>query len=1453
MGMAVQITQTAYDITYSSFGTKTLTFDVRHISGPSIFPYNDGGSFPDLTIEVVHCKLGVPDGRIINPTANSCSVPKPEGLGKLVAFIKYRYGGDNRLQKPVLIIEGLETTKFVKGHPEYDKGNCWGFGDLNWLAFSSGNFGTVAPQLEKFPDFADSIRKGGYDVVIADFHSNRAHIEKNANVIMSLIDVLNDSLQNNGSHEELVVIGASMGGLIGRYALRRTELHNCCHNVRLYASFSSPHRGANIPLGVQHFIDQMGTELNLLSKGDQARDMYDHVLNSPAAMQMLIHHATPIAAVVRNNFQSSLDSMGLPQQCRRISMTNGSGDAIGMRYNPDDNIGPFLNPNDKILESVVRLDVPLVVPDLFLGSISLVESVLNTSSTGNFTLINAKSYAVDDSPNQISTQVVFERGDQASSNFYRFIFHFATYATGNIVLLTNKVIHVVATAVNALSNFCILCPAVIGSKFVTTAAISAAFTSMLVINKNINENLNHPPQFKKYPTRASGPLDNVPADWNNTMDRIAELSDGAAWAQFPNHSFISSISALNLDTNDFFLDLNTHKNDLIRSGKIPFEAIWFNEAGSEQLSVNQRHVALTTENITWIVQKIQETHGGLSQAVSNGSPLALSIYYNYGFPLLAEVAPEKFLRSMTINSNGAVYVNRYNEVGFLIDPQGFPKIYEPFEIETLPAACGGTHVTIQAGGLFTVGDDNLNQGSNNSAQVYFKEGSKIEVENGGTLRINPNSRLVIEDGAEIIVHPGAVIDLNATTAILELQGLLTIKAGAILQTQGDGFIRFNQDVSGSGNWAQYQNYEAGAEIHFIGNAQNPKRAEVLVHTVLNVHLDSLVFDSATVEVAPNVFFGLQAGMSSKNSHFTSMDQNDMAMGVRTYGQEHLEIENTRFSHMETGLLANSLILTHPITVKNSDFDHCDFGMHVIGKNLTSHGNDFHYNKTGLFGDNIDGTLTITNTDFDDHIDFGFRVVGQNGSTVKMSGSKLYDNEVGALVQGTYFHAWCNDFIDNDVAISSDGSDLMLGKPQGHDNSFRNNRIDMIFYALDQLKLANGFNNFSGWYRYIVGSFSNNASNYLYYNNGTSGYELDVKDNSLPVVGTLVPVVLDINSQAVGLKNWRPLALLSTTCQAVAEPVVTQGITDCCNKTSFTVNTTLFNNIPLDSTVKLSIGHFDDGETTTLDHLKEIQEFVSAGEFCYSGSECEGEEFSELDVLILRDLYEYYLSSLSKAYENGHIELNRADPEGELSPYLDFIIQESDYRLTNEAPNVSASQEIEFYYNLSKAHAYRIGEHYDEALDILQNESLWNSSEEIQQADYWECVCEAERDLILENISPEQFVENTAICQNQTSAKRYLRILPTHEGVDVSDVLEERKQQISLAPNPSVNGSSLVFSVPSDAGEYIVYSVEGKVVARGTIQEDASVVELHHDLPKGYYTIRVKRSSGKTKTLKWIIH
>lgn len=232
-------------------------------------------------------------------------VPYLNISGTGTAYIMYGCGNNGKLRKPIIVSDGFDPN-------------------------NKNDFYALYEMLNE-ENFIESARAEGYDFVILDYDNGDDYIQRNAFVMVSLINYVNDQLAENGSASQLVIIGPSMGGLISRYALSFMEQNGLNHNTQLYVSFDSPHLGANIPLGDQfwiYFFAVVGEKQDAI----EAKAMLD----SPAAEQMLVYHYasdnTNRCHFLRNEFLMD-PCFGWPVQCRKIAIANGSGEGVTY-FNP---------------------------------------------------------------------------------------------------------------------------------------------------------------------------------------------------------------------------------------------------------------------------------------------------------------------------------------------------------------------------------------------------------------------------------------------------------------------------------------------------------------------------------------------------------------------------------------------------------------------------------------------------------------------------------------------------------------------------------------------------------------------------------------------------------------------------------------------------------------------------------------------------------------------------------------------------------------------------------------------------------------------------------------------------------------------------------------------------------------------------------------------------------------
>ncbi len=213
-----------------------------------------------------------------------------------------------------------------------------------WVFYGTGHDKLTAPVLiaEGFPgnypleylweklnahNLAENLRASGKDIVIVGFNEGTLGMELNAGVMIAAINTSISKLQTNKTSPHLIVGGASMGGVVARYALTYMEKNNMPHYTEKYFSIDSPHTGAYVPLSVQLFADYFARH----STG--ANDV-KILLQTRAAQELLLFWWDSINKQLNNPqsprrtaFVDDLNALGgYPKLPKKIGVASGAGD-----------------------------------------------------------------------------------------------------------------------------------------------------------------------------------------------------------------------------------------------------------------------------------------------------------------------------------------------------------------------------------------------------------------------------------------------------------------------------------------------------------------------------------------------------------------------------------------------------------------------------------------------------------------------------------------------------------------------------------------------------------------------------------------------------------------------------------------------------------------------------------------------------------------------------------------------------------------------------------------------------------------------------------------------------------------------------------------------------------------------------------------------------------------------
>ncbi len=327
-GAAVTFTlDSGHILTHGAPRMVRLTFDPDDGNGPRILPpaRHLAVSYPTTGVKHPILTAQLADGRTVSATTTlnvkRLVTPTPhetwaitasesfEGAAGTGQAYVYLAPGRSSLTNPVIVVEGFDLDNTMDWPVLYD--------------------------LLNQEDLIEDLRADGYDAVVLDFTEATEPIQRNAFVLTELLDQVHAALDPGRT---VALIGASMGGLVSRYAMLWFEQQGVDHRVRTFLSFDVPHGGANIPLGLQHWLvffqDESEDAGFLLSR-----------LDTPASRQMLLyHHLSTDGTTARPDslyaaFFADLTGLGdWPVLPRLVAVANGSGAGLDQGFTAGDQL-----------------------------------------------------------------------------------------------------------------------------------------------------------------------------------------------------------------------------------------------------------------------------------------------------------------------------------------------------------------------------------------------------------------------------------------------------------------------------------------------------------------------------------------------------------------------------------------------------------------------------------------------------------------------------------------------------------------------------------------------------------------------------------------------------------------------------------------------------------------------------------------------------------------------------------------------------------------------------------------------------------------------------------------------------------------------------------------------------------------------------------------------------------
>ncbi|MEQ9263286.1 MAG: hypothetical protein RLP14_09010, partial [Owenweeksia sp.] len=668
--------------------------------------------------------------------------------------IEYGCAGGNKIRKPFIIIEGFNSPQLDGGDRGLTYRNFFNDFFVDYLGSFPGPFAIV-----------EELQNEGYDLIYIDFDTPVGDLRENAYVVSAAIDWINEQKILNGSNEPNILLGLSMGGVIGRYALTEMEsLSPGTHDVRYYISFDSPHLGANVPLGMQSMADHLYLSCVHTIAGSICIEEYEprlkgayEAVHSIGAQQLLRyttvnlspnlldHGGTRIATTPTNilftQFFNDLQQRGMPQETElNIGVSNGSD-----------------NGNDQ--------------------GFSASSMLIQASCTGSY------------SGCHYTTNTPFMVNDRLWTGInlkYEFRIKAAPpYGSSSTEVYHGKIWH-----------------------------NPAGFLPPLYAAKPYT-----------YKVKNVYPYDNAPGGEYNYEDfglDPAELPFKSVTIYNNNFGFIPTVSALNITSEINNPHYVADEQDVINQAKTNFDAVHLLNPPAYPMAVappiNEPHIHLTPSNIdvftTFLFNDVDgpEGVGTLNQVTYN--------YGRYEDPNsnATQKTTDRVTDLITITGSssvpGKLLINGNGSIGLSTDPNPSNNTSQFGVVLAVSCDANVGILDIGANGVVEVG-----AGATKTGTLTALEGTRISVNNGGKLVIKEGSRLIIDDGAELRFFDGATVEI-ATNAEVVIKGKMAVGSNTQFTFTGTGKLVFDQDMwrlDGSGNpFRDYDEYwDIGTNAEFV--------------------------------------------------------------------------------------------------------------------------------------------------------------------------------------------------------------------------------------------------------------------------------------------------------------------------------------------------------------------------------------------------------------------------------------------------------------------------------------------------------------------------------------------------------------------------------------------------------------------------------------------------------------
>ncbi len=888
--------------------------------------------------------------------------------------------------------------------------------------------------------------------------------------------------------------------------------------------------------------------------------------------------------------------------------------------------------------------------------------------------------------------------------------------------------------------------------------------------------------------------DNAPGGMRNTVrDAVDQINDQLdetsspkpphATALYDNHCFIPTISALDINTSNLFLNVKNALDNHLNT--TPFDAV------CAPLGTNEMHSQATLANRTFVLDQIYLNENILVSPLTNQT-------FNYGRKEFAN------FNSLVIGTGGILKVNAtgntgYNDIITTIDGS-------TFTLQT--CYCDNIVVEIGNNGQMILGESS----PNNKAIVKFLSGSTLKIGAGGKLKINDNSKLIIEQGATIIIEQGAQIELNGTNAVLEIRGTTEIGDNAIFTFTGTGFIRYN--VSDQNNPSIITG--TNSKMILQGTGQTNLVLEINGTLWPEDNLTEFRISNGAVHLIGGLstilYSNLNLGCSYKfvNTRLYGIG------GLTVWGAAHSLIAGCEFDGVS--ITGNLFVYDNILKIRNTTIKNLTSGTGLTTwsegvelYNVTFDNCDIGWNSPGLLKPSIVSGCNFSNATYGILIDNSAAL-----SNLLVKESTINNNTVGISFSGRgILNVKCSNinYNYNGIDICCNSALSMSAIDNTGNVDLSNNSMNIYLEKARALYIDQGFNKLfyhaglEAGIPVITGTIYNTCTNpnllITANNNQWNSQDYDMPGIYKYSLGTFNYDCQNVSSNySIVGNNGIPITSCGTTPNPVPINYNYSNALKYCKVCDY-INTTNFQNVQynvaIDSTI--SMMNLEDSLVNDLPTINRFNQILMSPL-----------DSSNTNMLWLADLAFTKMNvSLANAFKTGRI--TEADNVDSLHPSVQEVIDVYN-RFTK---TVDQSNSIEqFYLQYSKAQVYSLAGRRDIALDILDSINLSNcyiGQSELRILKSTQKLINAEQ-LIITGVVPREKFDSL-----------YTPYIPSlHKQIDSTATIDSTAQMgnMTIIGNSSIIGQNVIIAESVSIGNNVTIDQNTEIGYKTIIGNNTTV-------------------------------